>query len=292
VRNRPFRSLFTLAALLVAAPLAAQNSTQPLNPGQALPTAKPAPQGPAKPAPRTAEGHVILGTVPGEKGIWVGDGRLAVNPRSYEPKSTVNAPIHIDNVPLQDWARALVDDRHALFLRDEPHARCKPSGGPRQFITPYGFEMIELPEIKQVLVLDIGGPHTFRTIYTDGRPHPKDLEPSYYGHSVGRWEGDTLVVDAVGFSEKFWMSRDGLPHTDQLHLIERITRVDYNTLKYEVTVDDPGAYTAPWTSSFNLRWTPGQEVWEFMCQGNNLFPESVFLNSEGERVEPVMITVP
>ena len=110
-------------------------------------------------------------------------------------------------------------------------ARCKPSGGPRQFITPYGFEILELPEIKRVYVWDIGGPHSFRVIYTDGRPHPKDLEPTYYGHSVGRWEGDTLVVDAVGFSEKFWFSRDGLPHTDQLHLTERITRTNMNTLR-------------------------------------------------------------
>ena len=205
--------------------------TQPL----AIPppaTAKPAPPPPG-PTPRRPDGSVILGSLPSDNGIWVGDGRLAVNPKSYEPKSTANAPIHIDAIPLQDWARALVDARHGESLRTEPHPRCKPSGGPRQFITPYGFEILELPEIKRVYVWDIGGPHSFRVIYTDGRPHPKDLEPTYYGHSVGRWEGDTLVVDAVGFSEKFWFSRDGLPHTDQLHLTERITRTNMNTLRYE-----------------------------------------------------------
>ena len=265
---------FVLAAVPAFAQEAPRAPTQPL----AIPppaTAKPAPPPPG-PTPRRPDGSVILGSLPSDNGIWVGDGRLAVNPKSYEPKSNVNAPIHIDAIPLQEWARALVDARHGESLRTEPHPRCKPSGGPRQFITPYGFEILELPEIKRVYVWDIGGPHSFRVIYTDGRPHPKDLEPSYYGHSVGRWEGDTLVVDAVGFSEKFWFSRDGLPHTDQLHLTERITRTNMNTLRYEVTVDDPGAYTSPWTSSFNVRWTPGTEVWEFMCQGNNFFPEAVF----------------
>ncbi|HVH28284.1 MAG TPA: hypothetical protein VM818_16075 [Vicinamibacterales bacterium] len=275
MRYRQSRVLM-IVATLVAAPAAAQNSTQPLNPGQSLSTAKPAAPPPSKPAPRSADGKIVLGTVPGEQGIWVGDGRLVINPRSYEPNTTKNAPIHIDNTPLQDWARELVNARHGEFLKDEPHARCKPSGGPREFITPYGFELLELPELKQVFIFDIGGPHSYRVIYMDGRGHPKNLEPSYYGHSTGRWEGDTLVVDAVGFNEKFWMSRDGLPHTDQLHLTERITRLDYNTLKYEVTIDDPGAYTQPWTSSFNLRWTPGQEVFEYQCQGNNFFPDSVF----------------
>ena len=79
---------------------------------------------------------------------------------------------------------------------------------------------------------------------------------------------------------------------DRLHLTERITRVDYNTLKYDVTVDDPGAYTAPWTSGFNLRWTPDLEVWEFMCQGNNLFPETVFFGGDEGRIDPVHVTTP
>jgi hypothetical protein len=234
---------------------------------------------------------VNLGAPVGQGGIWAGDGRLAVNPKSYEPNSTRNALIHIDAIPLQPWARELTNARHAEVLRFEPHARCKPSGGPREFVTPYGFEIVDLPDIKRVLVLDIGGPHTFREIYMDGRAHPKDLKPSYYGHSVGRWEGETLVIDAVGFNEKFWMSRDGLPHTDRLHLIEKFTRTDFNTLKYEVTVDDPGAYTAPWTSGFSLRWSDGVELFEYMCQGNNFFPESVFSLPQGHQ-DPTVSIVP
>ena len=230
----------------------------------------------AQPAPRGPNGRALLGPRSGEKGVWQGDGRLVNNPNSYEPHASANVPLHIDNVPFQPWARAIVNERHGEFLRYEPHARCKASGGPREFVTPYGFEIVEMPELQRIYIFDIGGPHSFRTIYMDGRKHPKDLIPSFYGDSIGRWEGDTLVIDAVGFNEKFWMNRDGLPHTDQLHLIEKFTRVDLNTLKYEVTVEDPGAYSAPWTSGFNLRWTDGLELFEYVCQDNNHFPESVF----------------
>jgi len=233
-------------------------------------------QPPAGPAPRWPDGRINLGAIPGEKGVWQGDGRLVINQKSYEPRTTLSAWIDIKDVPLQDWARALVDARHGDVLKYEPHARCKASGGPREFVTPYGFEIVDMPEQKRVYVLDIGGPHSFRIIYMDRKEHTANLLPSYYGDSVGHWEGDTLVVDTIGFNEKFWMSRDGLPHTDRLHLVEKFSRPDSRTLKYEVTIDDAGAYTAPWTSGFNLRWTDGLEVFEYVCQDNNHFPESVF----------------
>jgi hypothetical protein len=102
----------------------------------------------------------------------------------------------------------------------EPHSRCKPSGGPRQLMTPYGVEFVDIPELKQMFIMDVGGPHTSRVIYMDGRPHPKKLAPSYYGHNVGHLEGDTLVVDSVGYNESFWIDREEST-TEQLHLIER-----------------------------------------------------------------------
>jgi len=247
-----------------------------INPSNAQNAGRGAVASSAQPAPRGPDGHALLGPRNGEKGVWQGDGRLANNPNSYEPRASANVPLHIDSIPLQPWARAIVNERHAEFLRFEPHARCKASGGPREFVTPYGFEIVEMPELQRIYIFDIGGPHSFRTIYMDGRKHPTNLIPSFYGDSIGHWEGDTLVIDAIGFNEKFWMNRDGLPHTGQLHLTEKFTRVDFNTLKYEVTVDDPGAYTAPWTSGFNLRWTDGLELFEYVCQDNNHFPESVF----------------
>jgi hypothetical protein len=230
---------------------------------------------PPTPAPRWPDGRIDLNSPQGQPGLWGGSGRLAVNPRSYEPRTTLNAPIHIDNVPLQPWARGLVDYRHSNFLKDEPYTRCKPSPGPRLWTTAYGFEILDVPESQRIYILNNGGPHSFQTIYMDGRPHPtgSDLVPSYYGHSIGRWEGDTLVIDTVGFNERVWMNRDALPHTDRMHLVERLTRTDFYTLKYEVTIDDPGAYTAPWTTGFSLQWTPGTELFEYICQENNHGPE-------------------
>jgi len=108
----------------------------------------------------------------------------------------------------------------------------------------------------------------------DGRSHPKDLAPGYSGHSIGFWEGDTLVVDTVGFNEGSWIEAEGFPHTEKLHLIERFTRSDFNTLKYEVTVEDSGAYTRPWSGGFYLRWNSGAELFEYICQENNLVEET------------------
>jgi hypothetical protein len=143
----------------------------------------------------------------------------------------------------------------------------------RQFLTPYGVEFVELPEIQRIYIFDIGGPHTYRTVYMDTRTHPAKLQPTYYGHSVGWWEGDTLVVETVGFNEDFWLDRRGLPHTEQLKTTERFTRTDSRTISYEATIDDPGAYTGPWKGSFTLSWNAGQELFEYVCQQANYASE-------------------
>jgi len=243
------------------------------------------PPPPARPTPHFPDGRVNLGPPPGETGIWTPPGivQLSVFDQSVNrvsPTSHLPNNIRIEDVPFQQWARALHAAREANFERDEPHTRCKASGGPRQFITPYGVEFVDIPETKRIYIFDVGGPHTFRTIYMDGRPHPKDLEPTYYGHSVGRWEGESLVVDTVGYNTKFWMDREGTPHTEQLHLVERFTRTDMNSMKYEATVDDPGAYTSTWTGGFILRWSAGTELFEYVCQDNNQSPRGM-VGSEG-----------
>ena len=137
--------------------------------------------------------------------------------------------------------------------------------------TAYGFEILDVPELHRVFIFDIGGPHSFRVVFMDGGSHPPNLDPSH-GHSVGRWEGDTLVVDTTGFSEKSWIDAEGLPHTERYHQIERFSRTEFGTLKYEVTIDDPGAYTTTWTGGFFLRWNDGAELFEYICQDNNLNP--------------------
>jgi hypothetical protein len=187
-----------------------------------------------------------------EKGVWVGGG--GVGGRG-------------DAVPYQPWTRAVAVDRRINEL--EPHTRCKASGFQRQFLTPYGAEIVEIPEIQRVFIFDIGGPHTFRTIYMDGRGHPKSLKPTYYGHSIGWWEGDTLVVDTVGYNEGFWIDRGVAPHTEALHTVEKFTRTEFAAMRYELTVDDPGAYTKPWGGTMNLRLEAGTELFEYVCQQQN-----------------------
>ena len=231
------------------------------------------PEVPSKPTPRWPDGHPRIGAPSiEEKGIW---GACCGSLSNAE-------------TPFQPWAKALLDYRRNNEF--EPHTRCKPSGGARQFVTPYGTEIVELPEMQKIFIFDIGGPHTFRTIYMDGKPHPKDLVPSYYGDSRGHWEGDTLVVDNTGFNESFWMDRAGSPHTEKLHYIEKFTRSDYNTLKYEVTVDDPGAYTGTWTNSFQMRWQAGPELFEYVCQDNNFAP--VLLIGSESSIDRTSVIVP
>jgi hypothetical protein len=270
----------TSAMLFLAAVSRAQQPA-PQRPGGQVPGDQqrpPAqrPPAPKRPTPRWADGHVNLGSTDAERGLWERRGEhLVVNPQSYQANATRNARVHIDQVPLQPWARALTNYRHSLALASEPYTRCKPAGGPRQFMSPYGLEVAELPDLKRVYVFNISNAQSYRTIYMDVRTHPANLEPTYLGHSIGRWDGDTLVIDTVGFSEDFWMNRDGLPHTSQLHLVERLTRPDFDTLTYDVTIDDPGAYTAPWTSGYTLGWQKGLELFEYSCQENNISPESM-----------------
>jgi hypothetical protein len=176
--------------------------------------------------------------------------------------------------PLQPWALALYEHRQRRFLQDDPtFLNCKPPGGPRQFQLSQGVQFVEDRDRQRVFVLIGGGNNNFRIMYLDGRGHAgqvggDDDNPLYYGRSVGKWEGDTLVMDTRGFNEDFWFTNGGLPHTEQLKLVERFTRETFDTLKYEVTVDDPGAYTRPWSNSWTLRWVTGQEMPRHLCQEN------------------------
>jgi hypothetical protein len=208
------------------------------------------------PAPRNADGRVVMGgATSAQKGVWTPMFGL----------STPAAPY--DNIPFQPWAQALYDARQLHEL--EPHARCKASGTARQFLTPYGVEFLELNELSTMYIFDIGGPHTYRTIYMDGRSHPADFEPTNYGHSIGWWDGDTLVVDSIGFNEDFWFERRGIPHTEQMHIVEYFTRISNDRTEYRFTIDDPGGYTAPYHGGFNLRWNEGVELFEYVCQQAN-----------------------
>jgi hypothetical protein len=206
----------------------------------------------AGPAPRLPDGRIMIGGG-NDKGLWT------------PMFSTANPILEFEKVPFQPWAKALYADRQQHEL--EPHTRCKASGVARQFLTPYGVEFVELGD--RVYIFDEGGPHTFRIVYMDGRTHPKNADPTYYGHSVGWWEGDTLVVESTGYNERFWLDRRGLPHTEKLRTLEKFTRLSALGMKYEVTVDDPNVYTQPWTGWFYMRFNPDLEPWEYVCQQAN-----------------------
>ena len=232
---------------------------------------------PPGPAPRNADGRVLLGGATlKDKGVWLPGGGGGQTVQAAEP------------IPFQPWAKALLDDRAKNQL--EPHTRCKPSGFVRQFLTPYGVEFVELPEIDRIFIFDIGGPHTYREIYMDGRTHPAGLSPSYYGHSIGWWEGDTLVVDTIGYNEGFWMDRRGSPSTEKLHTLEKFTRTNAAAIHYETLVDDPGAYTKPWSNAFDLRWENGTELFEYVCQQMNYAPS--LMVGEAKSVDRTSAIVP
>ena len=234
------------------------------------------------PVPRWPDGRVRLGAPPGQKGYWG-----VPSARALVEGNAAKVPMDADGLltdlsdadrvaPFLPWAKAVYLYRQRTLLADDPIGRCIPPGGPRQFHSAVGFQFVEQPELGRILVLLGGGNRNWRVIYTDGRPvgQPAEAVPSYYGYSVGRWEKDTLVVDSVGYNERFWMTNGGLPHTDALRLVERFTRTDLNTLRYEVTVDDPRTYARPWTGSWTIQWVPGQEMPEYFCEEN---AEATFL---------------
>ena len=153
------------------------------------------------------------------------------------------------DVPFLPWARGIYDYNSKNNSKYDPEGFCLPPGGPRLMATPYPMEIIQQPEHKRIFMVFEGATHIWREIYVDGRAHPQGdaLNPTYLGHAVGHWDHDTLVVDVVGFNENTWLDYYGHPHTDLLHVVERFTRPNKGTLHYEALIDDPGAYSKPWT---------------------------------------------
>lgn len=233
----------------------------------------------SRPTPRWPDGQVRLSPEPGAVGFWAAPTRHAlvedgIDVAMNEDGLLADLGDASSVAPFQPWALAVYLDRQRNFLRDDPeYLYCLPPGGPRQFMSPYGVQFIEDRVRQRIFVLLGSGNHNWRLIYTDGREQvgaqSGDADnPLYYGRSVGHWEGDTLVVDTVGFNERFWFSNGGLPHTDRLHLTERFTRPEYDTLEYVVTIDDPEAYTRAWTSSWTLHLVRGETLPEYYCQEN------------------------
>ncbi len=221
------------------------------------------------PAPRTADGKPDL------SGVWEsvrsGSGQqvVGVDPPPLSRTSqfwNIGAGLEGD-LPLRPWASELRNKRVADVSKDNPDAHCLPIGFTQLHNHPQPRKIIQTPSLIVMLYEANGG---VRQIFMDGRALPdNDPQPWWYGYSVGRWEGDTLVVETTGFRDGGWLDVNGAPLTDAAKLTERFRRVNYGNMEIEVTVDDPKAYTRPWTAvKMHHRLLPDEELIEFVCGEN------------------------
>ncbi len=219
---------------------------------------------PSKGIPRTADGKPNLSAPtprtrdgkPSLDGIWVAD----------DSRHLVNLATDMKETPFQPWAEKLFNERRANMGKDDPEARCMPQGVPKVNTLPYPFKIYTTPDAV-VILYEIYYLH--RQIFTDGRQFPKEFEsPSWMGYSIGKWDGDDFVVETAGFNDQMWMDTFGHPHTDALHVTERFRRKDFGHMEVLVTVDDPKAYTKPWSATIKQHLLPDTELLEFVCEKN------------------------
>jgi hypothetical protein len=224
--------------------------------------------GAAKPVPRTADGKPDL------SGIWIAQSALPLAAGEDEVKAVFAADAAAGRKPLPPREAAPytpeAEARRQYYLNrrgiDDPMARCLLSGVPRIQFRPLPFRIVQLPS-EVIIIYEIH--HAFRMIPTDGRPHPADMEPSYLGESVGRWDGNTLVVDVRGFNDKSWLLGVGTIHSEKLRVTERYTREAYDLILYEAVMEDPEVLTKPWRIQERFRLRPNERVREYECIENN-----------------------
>lgn len=172
-----------------------------------------------------------------------------------------------EEVPYQPWAKALFDARKdGSHSREDPDAHCLPQGVPKIDAVAYPWKVLQTP-ISMVIIYETF--NYWRQIFTDGREVDPDANPTWMGYSTGRWDEDAFVVDTRGFNGKAWLDQLGRPSTDRLHVIERFRRTSFGRMSIDVTIDDPGAYTRPWTVSQVVHLRPAWEPLEFICNENN-----------------------
>jgi hypothetical protein len=267
--------------------------------------------GPPIPTPRLSDGTVNFGRVPGEKGTYNVPYITNMADRVIGPDGNPHPMIVKRNeeraaaraggaggrggagggraggggggrggsksepwMPFMPWSAAVYDYNSLNESKYDPEGYCLPPGGPRMMATPYQMEIIQQPEHKRIFMIFEGATHIWREIYLDGRKFPEGdaLNPTYLGYSVGHYENpDTLVVENKGFNENSWLDYFGHPHTDMMHVVERWTRPSKQTLRYQATVNDPGAYTAPFTIAWEVPFNQTSELPEYICQENNQY---------------------
>jgi hypothetical protein len=219
--------------------------------------------------PRTADGRVNLSAPtprtpdgkPDLSGVWESGPEYF-----YDLANDLNP----GDVLMLPWAKALQAEREGKDHQEDPLARCMPPGVPRIDMTtpaaPHPFKIVQLPALV-VLLYETSSNSTFRQVFLDGRPLPRDPQPTWLGYSVGRWDGDALVVDTIGFNGREWVdTAKGHPQTEQAHVTERFTRPDFGHLQIDITIDDPGAYAKPWRARVPVHLLPDSELLETFCE--------------------------
>ena len=190
-----------------------------------------------------------------ECGLEIGGSPLALN---------IGAGVQ-GGLPYQPWAAALARQRTEDNSKDDPHARCLPDNPPRPYGLPHLTKAVHTPRLL-VLLNEVNA--MYRQVFIDGRPLPVDPNPSWNGYSSAAWDGDTLVVQTIGFRDGLWLDMGGNPLTDAAKMTERIRRPNYGTLEVRITIDDPKAYTRPWTVEMNQAITLDTELIDEMCLEN------------------------
>ncbi len=244
-----------IAAMTMAlsAPIAAQWLNEPT---RGIPRTADGKPNLAAPAPRTADGKPDL------SGLW----------NKVSPKYSRNIAADLKPDEIQPWARTLVEQRREDLGKDYMNVVCVPLGpGYATAADSTGAEQMKIVQTPG-LILILNPDLTYRQIFLDGRALESAPNPSWMGYSVGRWEGDTLVVESFGYNDRTWLDHDGHPHTEALRVTERYRRRNVGNLDVEVTFSDPGAYTRPWTVTARAELAPDTEMIEWVCNENNNRP--------------------
>ena len=216
------------------------------------------------PSPRTAAGHPDL------SGVWQATADPSDTSGGIEgivaPKYMIDIMRDLKGtVPFQPWAAQLYQERQANKLRDNPMIKCLPAGVPRLNAYTHPYKIVQTPQLTVMLY---ESQTMFRQIFTDGRAHPADPEPSWLGYSIGKWDGDTFVVETIGFNDKTWLDGFGHPHSEAMKLTERFRRRDFGHMDVEITIDDPKAYTKPLRYVQPQLLQPDNELIEYICNEN------------------------
>jgi len=213
------------------------------------------------PAPKTPDGKPDL------SGIW----EISEQQNGFGVYTSHFMDLAVDlkpqEAPMQPWAKAVSEQRQAVEHKDDPLARCIPPGVPRiDTIAP--FKIVQTGPLV-IILYETTATSTFRQIFTDGRPLPKDPQPTWLGYSVGKWEGDGLKVDTIGFNDQGWIDTGAAhPQSEALHVTERFRRPDFGHLEIAATIDDPKTYTKPWTGNLKLHLLPDTELMEMTCENS------------------------